>query len=104
MEKNYVSYSENSDPIFDDEGAEIGNTIYILIDLVYVCPSDRGKGIARKMLMDTLSEIKDRNMPIKLIALPKEKGIDQDRLVSFYESCGFSVSEEQGCSGVIMEI
>ena len=103
-EKNYISYSENTDPIFDNEGNEIGEEKYILIDLVYVCSEDRRKGIARKMIEELLPELKSQPLPVKLVALPKEKSIDQDDLVYFYESLGFSPSETQGCSGVIMEL
>jgi len=103
-EKNYISYSEQCDPIFDNEGNEIAEEKYILIDLVYVCPEDRKKGIARKMIVELISELKKQPLAVKLVALPKEKSIDQDALVSFYESVGFSVSDEQGCSGVIMEL
>ena len=103
-EKNYISYSENVDPIFDEEGDKIGEKRYILIDLVYVCPEDRRKGIARKMLEELITELKKQPLPVKLVALPKEKSIDIDDLVEFYESVGFSVSEEQGCSGVLMEL
>lgn len=104
MEKGYVSFSESEDFDLDEEGAEVGTGKYILIDLVYVAPEFRGQGVARKMLLDTLEELKKQPLPVKLVALPKEKGIDQDRLVEFYEECGFSVSEQQGCAGVIMEL
>lgn len=103
-EKGYVSFSENSDSFLDEEGNEIEGEKYLLIDLVFVKPEFRGKGIARELLENTIEELKKQNMQIKIVALPKEKDIDQERLVSFYESVGFSISEEQGCSGVIMEM
>jgi GNAT superfamily N-acetyltransferase len=102
--KNYVSYSVQSDPVFDDEGEEIGSESYILIDLVYVTPEERGHGIGRKLLLETIAELEKQPMPIRLCALPKENCMPLERLVGFYQSVGFSAMGEQGGAGVQMEL
>ena len=101
----FVNFSVQDDPIFDDKGNETGSEKYVLIDLIKINKEERGRGYAKKLLAEAIQEAKKEKLPIKLVALPKEKDIDQDRLVSFYESMGFSVDEEHlGGSGIIMEL
>lgn len=103
---NIISWDITSDSIFDDEGYESQGEDYVMIDLVYVVPEERGKGIARKMMADEIAKIKKEHpgLTIKLSALPKDDGIDQERLVSFYESIGFMVDDIQETAGVIMSM
>jgi len=101
----YVSWGLQSDPEFDDEGNESTGDEYALIEKIYVPPSQRGNGIARKMLRSALAEIKQEHpdLPIKIAALPfGEDAIEMEDLVSFYESEGFDVSNTDS-DAVIME-
>ena len=102
--EGFVEYGEAADDIFDDDGNETTGETYILIDLVYIYPEHRRQGHARRILAAALEEIKKTGFQIKLAALPKEESIDQNDLVSFYESMGFSPSEVQGGAAVIMEL
>ena len=104
MSKGYVSYSTQTDPLFDDEGEEIGSESYILIDLVYVQPDFRGQGVARQLLAETLAMLKDQPLAVRLCALPKDKTTTLEGLISFYESMGFAAMDEQGGAGVAMEL
>jgi GNAT superfamily N-acetyltransferase len=100
----FVRYGEESDPIFDEEGNETDEKAYILIDLVYVKPEYRRQGYARKLLTETLAEIRaESDLPIFLAALPKDDTIDMESLVSFYESVDFTPTDEQGSAAVVME-
>jgi GNAT superfamily N-acetyltransferase len=101
-----VAYSLDNEVEFDDEGEETQGDGYVLIDLVFVKPKFRGQGYARKLLMEAIEEIKKihSGLLIKLYALPKEKNVDLERLVNFYESCGFSTCESFGCDGIFMEL
>lgn len=107
MKKNLppiISWSKTKDDIYDEEGEVIGSKEYILIDLVYVPPKLRRQGVAKKLLKNELIKMKKKGLPIFLAALPKEKDIDMDQLVEFYERMGFCVDEESlGGATVIME-
>jgi len=100
----YVSYHEETDPVFDSECNEIGEKTYMLIDLVWVESEYRRQGYARKMLAEAIVEMEKTGLPIYLAALPKDDDVELDWLVSFYESAGFVANDEdQGGSAVIME-
>lgn len=97
LDKSYTSWTTMADDI--EEYDEYGNFVdvtsgpeYAVIDKIYVDPSERGRGKARSMLRETIQEIQSErpDIPIKLNALPLEPEVDMDRLVSFYESEGFS--------------
>lgn len=104
----YVSWGLDEDPIFDIDGNEIGVDEYVGISRVYVPPYQRGKGVATKMLRESLKEIQEKypGKPVRLAALPFDKGsegvLDMDELVSFYEKEGFDVINTDG-SAVIMQ-
>ena len=102
----YVSWSLNEYPVFDSEGEEIGSKEYVLIEKLFVPPSQRRQGIARKMLREAIAEAKQQYpaLSIKVAALPfGDDQIDMSDLVAFYESEGFSVSNCDG-HAVIMEM
>lgn len=100
----YVSITKESDPVFDDEGNESEGEEYLRIDLVYTKPEYRGQGYAEKMLDASLDVAEKTGMKIKLVALPKDSSTDQNKLIKFYESMGFSGSDDDdGGQGFIME-
>lgn len=103
-EYGYVAMSINDEIAFDDEGDESVIGQYVMIDLVYVQPKYRGHGHARELVELAKVEAKSTGLPVKLAALPKEKCMSQDDLVAFYESCGFTPTDEQGGSAVVMEL
>jgi len=98
----YVSISKTSDTVIDDEGEESQGDEYLEIDLVYTKPEYRGQGYAEKMLDKSLDVAEKTGLDIKLVALPKDAKTSQSRLVDFYTSMGFSSTDEQGGSGIIM--
>jgi GNAT superfamily N-acetyltransferase len=103
--KSFISYEKNSDDVYDDEGEVVDTCDYTLITKIFVCPEDRRKGIARKMLLGAIEEIiaSGENL-IKIAALPfGEDAIGMEDLCNFYESCGFSVENTEG-SSVIMSM
>lgn len=106
MEEAYVSWELCEDPIFDEEGDEIGSEEYVLIEKVFVPAHQRRQGVARKMLRNALADIKRHypSLPIKVAALPfGPDPIEMDDLVAFYESEGFSVTNTDG-HAVIMTL
>lgn len=100
----YVAMSINDEIDFDNEGNESVIGQYVMIDLVYVQPEHRGHGHARELVELAKSESKPTGLPVKLAALPKEKCMSQDDLVAFYESCGFTPTDDQGGAAVVMEL
>jgi predicted GNAT family N-acyltransferase len=105
--KEYVSYELNTDIDFDEDGNEIESEEYVLISRVYVPEEKRGQGVARKIMTEALAEIAKEHpsKTIKIAAYPLEETTDLDRLVDFYESLGFEVSDSTGnCHAVIMEM
>lgn len=104
--ENFVSWDIAADPVFDAEGDEVGSDEYALIEKVYVCPTQRRQGLARKMLTDAIAEIKAAHsgMPIRIAALPfGDEAIEMADLVDFYESIGFDVVNTAG-HAVILEL
>ena len=102
----YISWDVTEEPIFDDEGNEIGADEYVLIEKIYVPADKRRQGIARKLLREAIAEAKQQypTLIIKIAALPfGYDPIDMSDLVDFYESEGFAVVD---CNGhaVIMEM
>ncbi|MEL0099989.1 MAG: GNAT family N-acetyltransferase, partial [Opitutae bacterium] len=96
-QKSYASWTTMADDIeeYDDYGYFVDVTKgpeYAVIDKIYVDPSERGRGKARSLLREAIAEIQSERpgIPIMLNALPLEPGTDMNRLVSFYESEGFS--------------
>lgn len=104
--ETFISWDINSDPIFDAEGNEVGETKYALIEKIFVSPVERRQGVARKLLADTIAKIKatHKGLPIRVAALPfGEYPIEMNDLVAFYESAGFDVIDTNG-HAVIMEL
>ena len=102
----YVSWDVNEDPVFDDEGEEVGSEEYVLIEKLFVPSHQRRQGVARKLLREAIAEAKQQypTLPIKVAALPfGDDQIDMVDLVAFYESEGFSVTNTDG-HAVIMEL
>ena len=105
--KNYVSWCLDNEISWSEDGDEIIGKEYAKIDLVWVCPEDRKKGIGRKILVEEIEKIKTihPDMAIKLVVEPKdEDAMDYEQLVSFYESVGFSLDMEVGCDKVFMSL
>jgi GNAT superfamily N-acetyltransferase len=73
----------------------------IQVDLLSVPKTRRGKGCGRTLMENFLKEFQGTSL--YLVALPKERSIDMDCLVSFYESLGFSPSDDECGDGVLME-
>lgn len=101
----YVTYGIESDPIFDREGDEIGEDTYYLIDNVYVAPECRGMGYAKAMIKDAIEKMKAErpDLPIRIVACPKDEDICPVRLADFYDSLGFFPVETCG-DNLVMEM
>lgn len=109
--KSFVSVGFDDSGFHVEQDPETGEETevydeYYTISSVYVEPEKRGKGLAKKMIKESISNIleKDKDAKIYLTALPqKDKPIDLYGLVDLYGSLGFSPTKEQGGEGVIME-
>ena len=102
-DKGYIDYTPDTQDMIgiDDDGYDMMSESYTMIDLVYVSPEYRKQGIARQMMTDFLTTMSGT---IRLAALPKEKSIEVEDLVSFYESIGFMVDDEQCGDAVVMSM
>jgi GNAT superfamily N-acetyltransferase len=105
MSESYVSWGIDEEPIYDEEGEEIDAEEYARIDLVYVAPEERGQGRALPLLSQAIEEIRSARpgLPIRLVVLPKEEGIEIEGLVRLYERAGFEVTGTAGDT-IIMEM
>lgn len=90
--------------MYFDEDDEEQFYDYMLINHLYVADGQRRQGLGRKLLRACVKAINENfDLALKLVALPdNEDIIDQDSLVEFYESEGFSPDDEQGGAGVVM--
>ena len=106
IEKGNISIGKRSDPVesIDEFGDVdvIDGPEYNLLEKVFVNPEHRGKGVGRKLIEDEISKIKN-NLPIRLSADPFDGGMNQQKLVKFYESLGFEIDDYvEGMSGAAM--
>lgn len=96
----YVSWDINEDFILNEDNEEVSSGEYVLIEKVYVPVEQRRQGVATKILLDAIEDIKKKHtgMDIRLAALPDsgEDEIEMDNLVSFYERIGFTVESAEG--------
>jgi len=84
--ENYVDWDVYEEMTFDEDGAEVVDYQYVRIDNLYVNPSMRGQGIAKKLMDEAIAEIQAKypGLPIKIVAEPGEDSVDQSRLIAFY--------------------
>jgi len=77
---NYIKYSKDTN-----------DKTELCIDDVYVCTSDRGKGIGRKLVEQAIEYARANGyVTVGLYAEPQsDDGLDGDALIEFYRSCGF---------------
>lgn len=97
--KAYVSYDINCEEIYDEDGEVSYGDDYWLISNVFVEPAFRGQGVARKMMVDAIAEMKAERpeLKIKLVCMSQDDDTDQEKLAKFYESLGFeAVGDEIG--------
>ena len=98
-DEGFVSYITFQDIDLDDEGNEVSDgDPYFLIDLVEVESEKRGKGLSRKLMQETIRNLKekDSSKSIKLVVETKDTDTDFSKLVEFYESLGFDADEKAG--------
>ncbi|TNL01041.1 hypothetical protein CYD30_28385, partial [Kosakonia cowanii] len=92
---SYEIYKEtNSNFVYNDEGDLVEKETseeYWLINKIYVPSSLRGQGIARKMLSESIKEMRAErhDLTIKLWCEPQDADTDGEKLGAFYESFGF---------------
>ena len=97
--KAFVSYDINCEEIYDEDGEVSYGDDYWLISNVFVEPSFRGQGVARKMMVEAIAEMKAERpkLKIKLVAIPQDDETDIELLGAFYESLGFeAIGDEIG--------
>ena len=97
--KAYVSYDINCEEIYDEDGEVSYGDDYWLISNVFVEPAFRGQGVARKMMVEAIAEMKAERpeLKIKLVAIPQDDETDIELLWAFYESLGFeAIGDEIG--------
>jgi predicted GNAT family N-acyltransferase len=94
MTSAYISYDIQEDPIFDDEGDEVGTDKYWLICKMYTPEAERGKGIARRLMTEALSEMSSKcpSLDVRLWCEPQDDLTDGELLMAFYESFGFEAT------------
>ena len=97
--KAFVSYDINCEEIYDEDGEVTYGEDYWLISNVFVEPAFRGQGVARKMMVEAIAEMKAERpeLKIKLVAIPQDDKTDIELLGAFYESLGFeAIGDEIG--------
>ena len=97
--KAFVSYDINCEEIYDEDGEVSYGEDYWLISNVFVEPAFRGQGVARKMMVEAIAEMKAERpeLKIKLVAIPQDDETDIELLGAFYESLGFdAIGDEIG--------
>ena len=97
--KAYVSYDINCEEIYDEDGESSYGDDYWLISNVFVEPAFRGQGVARKMMVEAIAEMKAERpeLKIKLVAIPQDDETDIELPGAFYESLGFdAIGDEIG--------
>ena len=97
--KAFVSYDINCEEIYDEDGEVTCGDDYWLISNVFVEPAFRGQGVARKMMVEAIAEMKAERpeLKIKLVAIPQDDETDIELLGAFYESLGFdAIGDEIG--------
>ena len=97
--KAFVSYDINCEEIYDEDGEVTYGDDYWLISNVFVEPAFRGQGVARKMMVEAIAEMKAERpeLKIKLVAIPQDDETDIELLGAFYESLGFdAIGDEIG--------
>lgn len=95
--KAYVSYDINCEEIYDEDGEVSYGDDYWLISNVFVEKAFRGQGVARKMMIEAIAEMKAERpeLKIKLVAIPQDDETDIELLGSFYESLGFEATGDE---------
>ena len=97
--KAFVSYDINCEEIYDEDGEVTYGDDYWLISNVFVEPAFRGQGVARKLMVEAIAEMKAERpeLKIKLVAIPQDDATDIELLGAFYESLGFeAIGDEIG--------
>ena len=97
--KAFVSYDINCEEIYDEDGEVSYGEDYWLISNVFVEPAFRGQGVARKLMVEAIAEMKAERpeLKIKLVAIPQDDETDIELLGAFYESLGFeAIGDEIG--------
>lgn len=97
--KAYVSYDINCEEIYDKDGEVSYGDDYRLISNVFVEKAFRGQGVASKMMIDAIAEMKAERpvLKIKLVAFPQDDETDIELLGAVYESLGFeAIGDEIG--------
>lgn len=105
-EKSFVSWSIDSEELYDDEGEVVGEEDYVLIEKLWVDPSERGQGKGRELMESAIAEAQEKypGLPIRLAALPFGEGaMEVSDLVEYYETMGFEVINTEG-HAVVMEL
>ena len=87
----YENDSESVDHIDGEKSSQ-----YVRIDTLFVNPEDRGQGKGRALLLDAIAEAKTYNLPIYIVAGMLGFDTDISRLVTFYESEGFTAIADLG--------
>jgi ribosomal protein S18 acetylase RimI-like enzyme len=97
--KAYVSYDINCEEIYDEDSEVYYRDDYWLISNVFVEKAFRGQGVARKLMLEAIAEMKAERpeLKIKLVAMPQDDETDIELLGAFYESLGFeAIGDEIG--------
>ena len=99
MNAQFISYSVTCEEIYDEDGEVSYGDDYWIIEKIYVPSELRGQGIARKMLLQAIEEMKAEHpeYAIRLVCEAQDDETDQELLAKFYESVGFdAVGDEIG--------
>ena len=74
-----------------EEGFEHLDESGLIIDLLQTDTSHQGQGLAAETLDAFVEKHGDR--PLYLVCCPKDRTVDFDRLVNFYQDRGFSMAD-----------
>lgn len=89
-------YCLHTDYNFSNDSEDYEEDQHVLIEELFVPFKYRRQGIGRALLRAAVSDAKKwyPSMAIKLVVEPLSPEIDQDILVEFYESEGFSIEQD----------
>jgi ribosomal protein S18 acetylase RimI-like enzyme len=87
----WLSFAKQNDELVGMVGAYSTDQKFAKVIAVYVAKDSRGKGVARKLMEDLITNI-SKNKSIKKLYL--EVNADQIPALNLYKNCGFIITEK----------
>lgn len=99
----YVSWSAETEEVYNEEGDVIGEKEYAQIHKLFVPADQRGKGLGRKLIEQAIQEAKEAgHKRMVIVAEPfDDMPMDMHELADFYISCGFDPMDTASSSPIL---